>query len=70
MFREEAKILCTVSDEGVYTVNCGLYILDIRNAVMQFVIDTGASITCCRAKEIGIDFFWDKIYWCSCIICI
>lgn len=47
-------MLCTVSDEGVYTVNCGLYILDKRNAVMQFVIDTGASITCCRAKELGI----------------
>lgn len=49
-------MLCTVSDEGVYTVNCGLYILDKRNAVMQFVIDTGASITCCRAKELGINF--------------
>ena len=23
-----------------------------RNAVMQFIIDTGASITCCRAKEL------------------
>lgn len=49
-------MLCTVSDEGIYTVNCGLYILDKRNAVMQFVIDTGASITCCRAKELGINF--------------
>ncbi len=49
-------MLCTVSDEGVYTVNCELYILNKRNAVMQFVIDTGASITCCRAKELGINF--------------
>ena len=46
-------MLCTVSDEGVFTVNGELYILDKRNAVMQFIIDTGASITCCRAKELG-----------------
>lgn len=49
-------MLCTVSDEGVYAVNCEMCILDKRNAVMQFVIDTGASITCCRAKELGINF--------------
>ena len=33
-------MLCTVSDEGVFTVNGELYILDKRNAVMQFIIDT------------------------------
>lgn len=49
-------MLCTVSDEGVYAVNCGLYILNKRNAVMRFVIDTWAGITCCRAKELGINF--------------
>ncbi|MDE5824701.1 MAG: retroviral-like aspartic protease family protein [Lachnospiraceae bacterium] len=42
-----------MSDDGIFTANCELYILDKRNAVMQFIIDTGASITCCRAKELG-----------------
>jgi len=53
MRREEAKMLFTVSDDGIFTANCELYILDKRNAVMLFIIDTGASITCCRAKELG-----------------
>lgn len=48
-------MLFTVSDDGIYTVNCELFILEKRNAVMQFIIDTGASITCCRAKELGIN---------------
>lgn len=48
-------MLYTVSDDGSFIANCELYILDKRNAVMQFVIDTGASITCCRAKELGIN---------------
>ena len=55
MFREETKMLYTVSDDSIFTANCELYILDKRNAVMQFIIDTGASITCCRAKELGIN---------------
>ena len=38
-----------------WCVNGELYILDKRNAVMQFIIDTGASITCCRAKELGVN---------------
>lgn len=46
-------MLFTVSDDGIFTVNCELYILEKRNAVMQFIIDTGASITCCRARELG-----------------
>ncbi len=46
-------MLFTVSDDGIFTANCELYILDKRNAAMQFIIDTGASITCCRAKELG-----------------
>lgn len=46
-------MLYTVSDDGIFTVNCELYILEKRNAAMQFIIDTGASITCCRAKELG-----------------
>lgn len=48
-------MLFTVSDNGIFTVNCELYILEKRNAVMQFIIDTGAAITCCRAKELGIN---------------
>ena len=48
-------MLFTVSDDGIFTANCELYILDKRNAAMQFIIDTGASITCCRAKELGIN---------------
>ena len=48
-------MLYTVSDDGIFTVNCGLYILEKRNAAMQFIIDTGASITCCRAKELGVN---------------
>lgn len=58
-------MLFTVSDDGIYTVNCELFILEKRNAVMQFIIDTGASITCCRAKELGInseeDFITNKV---------
>lgn len=58
-------MLFTVSDDGIYTVNCELSILEKRNAVMQFIIDTGASITCCRAKELGInsekDFIINKV---------
>lgn len=58
-------MLFTVSDDGIYTVNCELCILEKRNAVMQFIIDTGASITCCRAKELGInseeDFITNKV---------
>ena len=46
-------MLFTVSDDGIFTVNCEMYVLEKRNAVMQFIIDTGASITCCRAKELG-----------------
>lgn len=53
-------MLCIVSDEGVFTVNSELYILDKRNAVMQFIIDTGASITCCRAKELGANLREDE----------
>ena len=67
-------MLYTVSDDGSFIANCELYILDKRNAVMQFVIDTGASITCCRAKELGIKGFipvsWDRMYYKNCIICI
>lgn len=48
-------MLFTVSDDGVFTANCELYILDKRNAVMNFVIDTGASITCCGANELGVN---------------
>ncbi len=48
-------MLFTVLDDGIFTANCELSILDKRNAAMQFVIDTGASITCCRAKELGIN---------------
>ena len=48
-------MLFTVSDNGIFTVNCELYILEKRNAVMQFIIDTGAAITCCRTKELGIN---------------
>ncbi|MDE6053983.1 MAG: retroviral-like aspartic protease family protein [Lachnospiraceae bacterium] len=48
-------MLYTVSDEGIFTANCEMYILDKRSAVMQFIIDTGASITCCRAKELGVN---------------
>lgn len=48
-------MLYTVSDDGIFTVNCELYILEKRNAAMQFIIDTGASITCCRAKELGLN---------------
>lgn len=55
MSRGEIKMLYTVSDDGIFTVNCELHILDKRNAVMQFIIDTGASITCCRAKELGVN---------------
>lgn len=29
-------MLCTVSDEGVYTVNCELYILEKRNAELYY----------------------------------
>ena len=47
-------MLFTVSDDGIFTANCELYIFDKRNAAMQFIIDTGASITCCRAKELGV----------------
>lgn len=58
-------MLFTVSDDGIYTVNCESFILEKRNAVMQFIIDTGASITCCRAKELGIssekDFIINKV---------
>lgn len=58
-------MLFTVSDDGIYTVNCELCILEKRSAVMQFIIDTGASITCCRAKELGInseeDFITNKV---------
>ena len=46
-------MLFTVSDNGTFAANCELFILDKRNATMQFIIDTGASITCCRAKELG-----------------
>lgn len=49
----------TESDDGIYTANCELYILDKRNAAMQFIIDTGASITCCRAKELGVNLSED-----------
>lgn len=59
MYREEARMLYTVSDDGIYTANCELYILDKRNAAMQFIIDTGASITCCRAKELGVNLSED-----------
>lgn len=55
MCRGEKEMLYTVSDDGTFTVNCELYILEKRNAVMQFIIDTGASITCCRAKELGLN---------------
>ena len=55
MFREGAKMLFTVSDDGIFTANCELYIFDKRNAAMQFIIDTGATITCCRAKELGVN---------------
>ncbi len=48
-------MLFTVSDDGIFTVNCELYVLEKRNAAMQFIIDTGAAITCCRAKELGIN---------------
>lgn len=48
-------MLYTVSDDGSFIANCELYILDKRNAVMQFAIDTGACITCCRAKELGVN---------------
>lgn len=48
-------MLFTVSDDGIFTVNCELFILEKRNTIMQFIIDTGASITCCRAKELGIN---------------
>lgn len=48
-------MLFTVSDEGIFRANCELFIIDKRNAVMQFIIDTGASITCCRAKELGVN---------------
>lgn len=48
-------MLFTVSDDGIFTANCELFVLDKRNAAMQFIIDTGASITCCRAKELGIN---------------
>lgn len=46
-------MLYTVSDDGIFTVNCELFVLEKRSAAMQFIIDTGASITCCRAKELG-----------------
>jgi len=63
--RNRKSMLFTVSDDGIYTVNCELFILEKRNAVMQFIIDTGASITCCRAKELGIssekDFITNKV---------
>lgn len=48
-------MLFTVLEDGIFNANCELSILDKRNAAMQFVIDTGASITCCRAKELGIN---------------
>lgn len=53
-------MLYTVSDDGIFTVNCELYILEKRNAAMQFIIDTGASITCCRAKELGANLREDE----------
>jgi hypothetical protein len=49
-------MLCTVSDEGVYTVNCELYILGKRNAVMQFVIDTGGKYNMLQSKGAGHKF--------------
>lgn len=55
MYKGKKKMLFTVSDDGIFTVNCELFILEKRNAVMQFIIDTGAGITCCRAKELGIN---------------
>lgn len=65
MCREEKSVLFTVSDDGIYTVNCELFIFEKRNAVMQFIIDIGSSITCCRAKELGInseeDFITNKV---------
>ena len=60
MCRGEKEMLYTVSDDGIFTVNCELYILEKRNAVMQFIIDTGASITCCRAKELGANLREDE----------
>lgn len=53
-------MLFTVSDDGIFTVNCELYVLEKRNAAMQFIIDTGAAITCCRAKELGINLREEK----------
>lgn len=59
MFKGGVRMLYTVSDDGIFTANCELYILDKRNAAMQFIIDTGASITCCRAKELGVNLSED-----------
>lgn len=60
MCRGEKEMLYTVSDDGIFTVNCELYILEKRNAAMQFIIDTGVSITCCRAKELGANLREDE----------
>ncbi len=40
----ENEMLYTVSDDRIFTVNRELYILEKRNAAMQFIIDTGAGI--------------------------
>lgn len=56
--RRKCYLQCQIMEYLRSIVNCIFLKKEMQkcsNAVMQFIIDTGAAITCCRAKELGIN---------------